>query len=103
MSHRDTVAALIFLGCGFHFKAIAGTALRTDSNLSQVWAEIAVEAVLVHAKEPRRVAQPNEARLDSCWGEQGSCSGVHQRPARQLRFRPFRDELSLEANHCSSE
>jgi len=35
MSHRDTVAALIFLGGGFHFKAIEGATLLSDANLGQ--------------------------------------------------------------------
>ena len=99
MSHRDTVAALIFLGGGFHFKAIEGAALRADSNLDKVRPEVAIEAVLIHAEELRRVAQPNESRLDCCRGGQRECVRVHRRPVRQLRFRPFRDELSLRTNH----
>jgi hypothetical protein len=35
MSHRDTVAALIFLGGGFHFKAIEGATLLSDVNFRQ--------------------------------------------------------------------
>ena len=99
MSHRDTVAALIFLGGGFHFKAIEGAALRADSNLGQARSEVAIEAVLIHAEELRRVAQPNESRLDCCRGGQRECVRVHRRPVRHLRFRPFRDELSLRINH----
>jgi hypothetical protein len=62
MSHRDTVAALIFLGGGFHFKAIESTPLRADPDLGQAWADLAIEAILVHAEETGRVAQTDEAR-----------------------------------------
>jgi len=62
MSHRDTVAALIFLGAGFHFKAIKGPALRADPDLGQVRTDLAIEAILVHAEEPGRIAQTDKAR-----------------------------------------
>jgi hypothetical protein len=62
LSHRDTVAALIFLGSGFHFKAIEGTALSADPDLGQMRTDLAIESVLVHAEEPRRIAQADEAR-----------------------------------------
>ena len=97
MSHRDTVAALIFLGCGFHFKAIEGAALPADADLRQLQPEVAIEAVLVHAEEARRVAEANEARHDVCRRIGAGATDVHRRPFRSLRFRPFRDELSLNA------
>jgi hypothetical protein len=62
MSHRDTVAALIFLGSGFHFKAIEGAALRADANFSQMRPDLAVEAILVHPEEGWRIAQTYETR-----------------------------------------
>jgi hypothetical protein len=62
LSHRDTVAALIFLGGGFHFKAIESSTLDPDPNLRQVRANLAIEAILVHAKETGRVAQSDKAR-----------------------------------------
>ena len=62
MSHRDTVAALIFLGGGFHFKAIEGATLDADPDLRQVRTDLAIEAILVHAEETGRVAQTDEAR-----------------------------------------
>jgi hypothetical protein len=89
MSHRDTVAALIFLGGGFHFKAIEGATLGADPNLGQVRTNLAIEAILVHAKEPGRVAQTDEAR-----GHRHTDFNNHRRPARALRFRSFRAELS---------
>jgi hypothetical protein len=62
MSHRDTVAALIFLGGGFHFKAIEGTALDPDADLGQARTNLAIEAILVHTEETGGVAQTNKAR-----------------------------------------
>jgi hypothetical protein len=62
MSHRDTVAALIFLGCGIHFKAVEGNSLLADSNLCQVRPDVAIEAVLVHAEVPRGIPETNESR-----------------------------------------
>ena len=65
MSHRDTVAALIFLGGGFHFKAIKGAALAADMDLSKAWTDFAIEAILVHTKEMRRVSKADKARIDN--------------------------------------
>jgi len=50
LSHRDAVAALIFLG-SFHFKAIEGAALYADPDLGQVRTHLPIEAILVHAEE----------------------------------------------------
>jgi hypothetical protein len=94
MSHRDTVAALIFLGGGFHFKAIEGTALNADPDLGQVRTNLAVEAILVHAEETGCVAQTDKAR-----GHRHTDFNNHRRPSRTLRFRSFRVELSREADH----
>ena len=62
MSHRDTVAALIFLGSGLHFKAIEGAALDTDPDHRQARTNLAIEAILVHAEETGSVAQTDKAR-----------------------------------------
>jgi hypothetical protein len=89
MSHRDTVAALIFLGGGFHFKAVERAALDADPDLGQARTHLAIEAILIHAEETGRVAQTNEAR-----GHWNTDFNNHRRPVRVLRFRSFRVELS---------
>ena len=94
MSHRDTVAALIFLGGGFHFKAIEGAALGANPNLRQARTNFAIEAILVHAEEAGRVAQTDEAR-----GYWHTDFNNHRRPSRALRFRSFRVELSREVHY----
>jgi hypothetical protein len=94
MSHRDTVAALIFLGGGFHFKAIEGAALDADPDLRQARTNLAIEAILVHAEEARRVAQANKAR-----GHWHTDFNNHRRPVRDLRFRSFRVELSRDVDY----
>jgi hypothetical protein len=94
MSHRDTVAALIFLGGGFHFKAIERAALGADPDLSQARTNLAIEAILVHTEETGRVAQADEAR-----GHWHTEVNNHRRPTRNLRFRSFRVELSREVDY----
>jgi hypothetical protein len=94
MSHRDTVAALIFLGGGFHFKAIEGAALDANPNLRQTRTNLAIEAILVHAEETRRIAQTDKAR-----GHWHTDFDYHRRPSRALRFRSFRAELSREVDY----
>ena len=94
MSHRDTVAALIFLGGGFHFKAIEGAALDADSDLGQARTNLAIEAILIHAEEAGRVAQSDEAR-----GHWHTDLNNHRRPSRVLRFRSFRAELSPDVDY----
>src|ERR1700722_3314027 len=94
MSHRDTVAALIFLGGGFHFKAIEGATLGSDPDLGQARTNLAIEAILVHAEETGRVAQPDKAR-----GHGHTDFNNHRRPVRTVRFRSFRAELSREVNY----
>jgi hypothetical protein len=94
MSHRDTVAALIFLGGGFHFKAIEGAALAADPDLGQVRTNLAIEAILVHAEETGRIAQTDEAR-----GHRHTDFNNHRRPVRTLRFRSFRVELSRDEHY----
>ena len=94
MSHRDTVAALIFLGGGFHFKAIEGATLNADPDLGQARTNLAIEAILVHTEETGRVAQADEAR-----GRRHTEVNNHRRPTRNLRFRSFRVELSREVDY----
>src|ERR1700728_3700580 len=94
MSHRDTVAALIFLGGGFHFKAIEGAALHTDPNLRKVRTNLAIKAILVHAEEAGRVPQTDKAR-----GLRSEDFNNHRRPVRTLRFRSFRVELSRDVDY----
>ena len=94
MSHRDTVAALIFLGGGFHFKAIEGATLNANPDLSQARTNLAVEAILVHTEETGRVAQADKARRH--WHTDFN---NHRRPTRNLRFRSFRVELSRDKDY----
>jgi hypothetical protein len=94
MSHRDTVAALIFLGGGFHFKAIECATLNADPDLGQVRTYLAIEAILVHAEETGRVAQTDKAR-----GHWHTVCNNHRRPVRTLRFRSFRVELSRDKDY----
>ena len=94
MSHRDTVAALIFLGGGFHFKAVERAALDADPDLGQARTHLAIEAILIHAEETGRVAQTDKAR-----GRRHADFNIHRRPVRNLRFRSFRAELSREVNY----
>ena len=94
MSHRDTVAALIFLGGGFHFKAIERAALDADPDLGQARTNLAIEAILVHAEETGRVAQTDKAR-----GQWHIGFNNHRRPFRTLRFRSFRAELSRDEDY----
>ena len=94
MSHRDTVAALIFLGSGFHFKTIERAALNADPDLRQVRTNLAIEAILVHAEEAGRVAQPDKAR-----GHWHTDFNNHRRPSRAPRFRSFRAELSRDEDY----
>jgi hypothetical protein len=51
------VAALIVIRPGIEVKAIEGNSLRTDPDRRQARADVAVEAVFVHAEIPRRVAK----------------------------------------------
>jgi hypothetical protein len=94
MSHRDTVAALIFLGGGFHFKAIEGAALDADPDLRQSRTNLAVEAIFVHAEETGRIAQTDKAR-----GHWHTDFNNHRRPVRAPRFRSFRAELSRDVDY----
>src|ERR1700722_3241496 len=94
MSHRDTVAALIFLGGGFHFKAIEGAALDADQDLCKARTNLAIEAILVHTEEAGRIAQADEAR-----GHWHTDFNNHRRPSRALRFRSFRVELSRDEDY----
>jgi len=94
MSHRDTVAALIFLGGGFHFKAVEGAALGADPDFGQLRTDLAIEAILVHTEETGRIAQTDEAR-----GHWHTEFDNHRRPARALRFRSFRAELSRKVDY----
>jgi hypothetical protein len=46
-----SVAALIFLGHRFHFKAIKGTTLLPDANLREARTNFLIEEIFVHPKE----------------------------------------------------
>jgi len=94
MSHRDTVAALIFLGGGFHFKAIECPAPGADPDLGQARTDLAIEAILVHTEKAGRIAQTDEAR-----GHWHTEVNNHRRPTRNLRFRSFRAELSRNVDY----
>ena len=56
------VAALIVVGPGIEVKPIKGDSLRTDRDRRQEGANVAIEAIFVHAEIGGRVAQPDESR-----------------------------------------
>ena len=58
------VAALIVVGPGIEVKAVKGDPLRADRDHGEDRANVAVEAIFVHAEIGRRVAQPDEARQE---------------------------------------
>jgi len=61
LSRGTPVAGLIVLGSGFHFKAVEGAPLAADLDLREEGSDLAVEPVLVHAKEVGCVAEADEA------------------------------------------
>lgn len=75
MSHRDTVAALIFLGGGLHFKAIEGPALLADSDHGEVRPDFPVEAVFVHGKEAWGITKSHESG-EKGWIRSGNAKKV---------------------------
>ena len=56
------VAALIVVGPGVEVKAVKGDALRPDGDHGQQWADLAIEAILVHSEIRRGVAQADKTR-----------------------------------------
>ena len=64
MGHRDTVAALIFLGSGLHFKSVEGPALSSNADLSKAWADIGIESILVHSEVAGGIAKSDEPGCD---------------------------------------
>ena len=56
------VAALIVVGPGIEVKPVESDSLRADGDYIQEGTNVAIEAIFVHAKIRRGVAQPNEAR-----------------------------------------
>jgi hypothetical protein len=84
------VAALIVVGPGIEVKPVKGDALRPNWNHVEERTDVAIEAIFVHAKIRRSVAQPDEARQQPglvgkeaqlLW-ERTSCKVVldHRRP-----------------------
>ena len=61
------VAALIVVGPGIEVKPVKGNALRTDWNHVEERANVAIEAIFVHAQVRWGVAQSNEARHQPRW------------------------------------
>ncbi len=56
------VAALIVVGPGIEVKPVKGDPLRADRDHVEERANVAIEAIFVHAEIRRRVAQPNKSR-----------------------------------------
>jgi hypothetical protein len=56
------VAALILVGPGIEVKLVKRDSLRADGDHIQERTNVAIEAIFVHAKIGRGVAQPDEAR-----------------------------------------
>ena len=73
MDHRDTVAALIFLGGGLHFKSVKSPTLASNADLSETWADIGVESIFVHSEVAGGIAKSDES---GCNGRSGHGAGV---------------------------
>ena len=71
MGHRDTVAALIFLGGSLHFKSVEGPALSSNADLGKAGADIGVESILVHSEVAGGVAKSDEPRCNGGPGHGG--------------------------------
>jgi hypothetical protein len=56
------VAALIVVGPGIEVKTVERDSLRADGDCREAWANVAIEAIFVHAEIRWGVAQPDEAR-----------------------------------------
>jgi hypothetical protein len=97
------VTTLIVVRPGIEVKPIKGDTLRTDRDGGEKRANVAIEAIFVHAEVRRSVAHTNEARHQPRWfgkqahllREQASWGWIfdHRRPMN-LWFWPFRDKLS---------
>ncbi len=59
-----SIQPLVLIGRGFHLKAVESAALAPDPDLCELWTDLGVEPVFVHAEESRCVAEPDEARLN---------------------------------------
>ena len=85
-----SVAALIVVGPGIEVKPVEGDALRPYRDRGEQRANVAIEAIFVHAKIRRSVAHANEARHQTRWlgkethllRERMSCGRIfdHRRP-----------------------
>jgi hypothetical protein len=72
LSRGTPVAGFIFIGPAVQVKTVKGNSFHTNSNDAEVWSDLAVEAVLVHAEVARCVPQSDEA-----WGDRLSYSSCH--------------------------
>jgi hypothetical protein len=66
LGHRDTVAALILLGGGLHFKSVEGETLLADPDGRQLGPDDAIEPVLVHAEVRGRAAKAHKPGQQRC-------------------------------------
>jgi hypothetical protein len=67
------VAALIVVGPGIKVKPVKGDPLRADRDHVEEGTNVAIEAIFVHAKIRRRIAQPDEAPQK--WRRLGKTAG----------------------------
>jgi hypothetical protein len=84
------VAALIVVGPGVEVKPVESDSLRANWNLGKARANLAIEAIFVHAEIGRGVAQPDKARHERGWfgdtprsaWERARCGKIfnHRRP-----------------------
>jgi len=58
------VAALIVVGPGVEVKPVKGDALSANWNHDKQWANLAIEAIFVHAEIRWGVAQTDESRQE---------------------------------------
>jgi hypothetical protein len=104
------VAALIVVRPAIQVKAIKGDALSANRNRRELWAHIAIKAILVHAEIGWGIAQADEAGQRDVGRPYGTHRlalqarsrdfSLHQRPSRTLWFRSFRVKLSRMTNHA---
>ena len=74
------VAALIVVCPAIEVKAIKGHSLHADGKIGECGTDFPIEAVLIHAQVPRRIAQTDESR---CRGTSGRVSESAQTKAFQ--------------------
>ena len=66
------MAALIVVNPGVQFKAVEGNSLSTNAYFGEVWPDLGVEAVSVHAQVARGVPEAEQPGIESDGGPYGA-------------------------------